>query len=91
MSPSRSILLVGEGNFSFSASVSQLYSETETTVTATCLQNQDEALRHEGAANNIQIIKDSGTCLWVLSFNCTKLKFVGLCLIIHCLLSHFVI
>lgn len=63
MSPSRSILLVGEGNFSFSASVSQQYSETETSITATCLQHQEEALRHEGAANNIKIIKDSGTGL----------------------------
>lgn len=66
MSPSRSILLVGEGNFSFSASVSQLHSETETSITATCLQRQEEALRHEGAASNIQIIKDSGTTLWGL-------------------------
>lgn len=66
MSRSRSVLLVGEGNFSFSASLSQLYCETETTITATCLQSQDEALRHEGAASNIQIIKDSGTCPRVL-------------------------
>lgn len=63
MSASRSILLVGEGNFSFSASVSQLHCETETSITATCLQHQEEALRHEGAANNIKIIKDSGTAL----------------------------
>lgn len=63
MSPSRSILLVGEGNFSFSASMSQAHAGTETSVTATCLQQQDEALRHEGAATNIQSITDSGTCL----------------------------
>ncbi len=61
MSPSRSILLVGEGNFSFSACLSQ--SETDTCITATCLQRQEEALRHEGAASNIQIIKDSGAGL----------------------------
>lgn len=63
MSLSRSILLVGEGNFSFSASLSQAHSETGSSVTATCLQCQEEALRHEGAADNIQIIKNSGTSL----------------------------
>lgn len=63
MSLSRSILLVGEGNFSFSASLCQVQSDTATNVTATCLQSQEEALRHEGAADNIQIIKDSGATL----------------------------
>uniref|UniRef100_A0AAX7SH50 FDX-ACB domain-containing protein n=1 Tax=Astatotilapia calliptera TaxID=8154 RepID=A0AAX7SH50_ASTCA len=71
MSPSRAVLMVGEGNFSFSASACQLYSESETTVTATCLQHQEEALRHEGAADNIQTIKDSGTVLFEV--DCTKL------------------
>lgn len=61
MSPSRSVLLVGEGNFSFSASMSQTHADTETSITATCLQHQDEALRHEGAATNVQTITDSGT------------------------------
>lgn len=61
MSPSRSVLLVGEGNFSFSASLSQWCCEAETSIiTATCPQHQDEALQHEGAASNIQVIKDSG-------------------------------
>ncbi|XP_029924281.1 ferredoxin-fold anticodon-binding domain-containing protein 1 [Myripristis murdjan] len=60
MSAPRAILLVGEGNFSFSASVSQSSSEPESRITATCLQSEEEALRHEGAAANIQIIKDSG-------------------------------
>lgn len=58
--------MVGEGNFSFSASACQLYSESETTVTATCLQHQEEARRHEGAADNIQTIKDSGTAFYQL-------------------------
>ncbi|XP_060910840.1 ferredoxin-fold anticodon-binding domain-containing protein 1 [Labrus mixtus] len=71
MSPSRSVLLVGEGNFSFSASVSQLYRETES-VTATCLQRREEALRHEGAAANIQMIKDSGGTV-LFEVDCTKL------------------
>ncbi|XP_022618175.1 ferredoxin-fold anticodon-binding domain-containing protein 1 isoform X1 [Seriola dumerili] len=72
MSPSRSILLVGEGNFSFSASMSQTYAETETNITATCLQHQDEALRHEGAASNIEIIKDSGGTV-LFGVDCTQL------------------
>lgn len=63
MSASRSMLLVGEGNFSFSASLSRFYSETETSITASCLQPQEEALRHEGAAHNVQIIRDSGAGL----------------------------
>ncbi|KAK5858476.1 hypothetical protein PBY51_002611 [Eleginops maclovinus] len=70
MCSSRTILLVGEGNFSFSASVSQLYSETN--ITATCLQHQDEALRHEGSATNIQSIQDSGGEV-LFGVDCTKL------------------
>ncbi|XP_028277565.1 ferredoxin-fold anticodon-binding domain-containing protein 1 isoform X2 [Parambassis ranga] len=72
MSTSRSILLVGEGNFSFSASACQLYSESGTSITATCLQHQEEALRHEGAASNIQIIKDAGGTV-LFDVDCTKL------------------
>uniref|UniRef100_A0A3Q4GYH9 Ferredoxin-fold anticodon binding domain containing 1 n=1 Tax=Neolamprologus brichardi TaxID=32507 RepID=A0A3Q4GYH9_NEOBR len=72
MSPSRAVLMVGEGNFSFSASACQLYSGSETTVTATCLQHQEEALRHEGAADNIQTIKDSGGTV-LFEVDCTKL------------------
>ncbi|XP_026184764.1 ferredoxin-fold anticodon-binding domain-containing protein 1 isoform X2 [Mastacembelus armatus] len=52
--------------------MSQLYFETESSVTATCLQRQDEALRHEGAADNIQIIKDSGGTV-LFEVDCTKL------------------
>ncbi|XP_074529238.1 ferredoxin-fold anticodon-binding domain-containing protein 1 [Halichoeres trimaculatus] len=72
MPPFRTMLFVGEGNFSFSASVSQLYSGTETSVTATCLQRQEEALRHEGAVTNIQIIKDTGGTV-IFDVDCTKL------------------
>lgn len=67
MSLSGSILLVGEGNFSFSASLSQSRPEAAGGITATCLQGQDEALRHEGAAKNIEIINSSGTRLPALS------------------------
>ncbi|KAL6098605.1 fdxacb1 [Pungitius sinensis] len=69
MSLSRSILLVGEGNFSFSASLS---SEAETRVTATCPQRQEDALRHDGAAENIDMIRDSGG-LVLFEVDCTKL------------------
>uniref|UniRef100_UPI003AAE85CC ferredoxin-fold anticodon-binding domain-containing protein 1 n=1 Tax=Centroberyx gerrardi TaxID=166262 RepID=UPI003AAE85CC len=60
MSTPRTVLFVGEGNFSFSAALSQFSSESESNVTATCLQSQEQALRHESAATNIQIIRDSG-------------------------------
>nr|XP_057942259.1 ferredoxin-fold anticodon-binding domain-containing protein 1 [Doryrhamphus excisus]XP_057942260.1 ferredoxin-fold anticodon-binding domain-containing protein 1 [Doryrhamphus excisus] len=60
MSRSMSVLLVGEGNFSFSAALCSLQAPSQMSVTATCLQSQEEALRQEGASNNIQTIKDSG-------------------------------
>lgn len=60
MSPPRTVLLVGEGNFSFSASLCQQLSSAATSITATCLQSEDEALRHQGAADNIEIINKSG-------------------------------
>lgn len=70
MSLQGSILLVGEGNFSFSASLSQQHNEAASgSVIATCLQSEEEALRQEGAAENIQIITDSGTSLWLLHVN----------------------
>ncbi|KAM4544483.1 ferredoxin-fold anticodon-binding domain-containing protein 1 [Odontesthes bonariensis] len=70
MSPSRCILLVGEGNFSFSASLCK--SQAGSSVTATCLQHPEEALRHEGVAGNIQAIKDSGGTV-LFEVDCTKL------------------
>lgn len=64
MSLQGSILLVGEGNFSFSASLSQQHNAAaKSSVAATCLQSEEEALRHEGAAENIQMINNSGTRL----------------------------
>uniref|UniRef100_A0A3P9M030 Ferredoxin-fold anticodon binding domain containing 1 n=1 Tax=Oryzias latipes TaxID=8090 RepID=A0A3P9M030_ORYLA len=56
MSHSRTVLLVGEGNFSFSASLCWMGK-----VTATCPQRQEEVLLFEGAASNISSITDSGT------------------------------
>ncbi|XP_038129949.1 ferredoxin-fold anticodon-binding domain-containing protein 1 [Cyprinodon tularosa] len=72
MTPSRSVLLVGEGNFSFSSSVCKLDSESGSSITATCLQHQEEALRHEGAATNIQTIQDSGGTV-LFEVDCTRL------------------
>ncbi|KAM3869186.1 ferredoxin-fold anticodon-binding domain-containing protein 1 [Diretmus argenteus] len=62
MSTPRSILMVGEGNFSCSAAVVRQFSpESESSITATCFQRQEEALRrHEGTATNVQMIRDSG-------------------------------
>lgn len=72
MSPSRSILLVGEGNFSFSASLCQSLCGSETSVTATCLQQEDEAMRHEGAVTNVQTVRESGGTV-LFEVDCTKL------------------
>lgn len=71
MSLPGSILLVGEGNFSFSASLSQQHNETATSVTATCLQSEEAALRHEGAAENIHIINNSGMYDYCILSNAT--------------------
>uniref|UniRef100_H3CX86 Ferredoxin-fold anticodon binding domain containing 1 n=1 Tax=Tetraodon nigroviridis TaxID=99883 RepID=H3CX86_TETNG len=73
MSLQGSILLVGEGNFSFSASLSQQHNEAASgSVIATCLQSEEEALRQEGAAENIQIITDSGGAV-LFGVDCTRL------------------
>ncbi|XP_068601028.1 ferredoxin-fold anticodon-binding domain-containing protein 1 [Brachionichthys hirsutus] len=72
MSPSRSVLLVGEGNFSFSACLSRSYAGSETSVTATALQPEEEALRQEGASGNIQVIQDSGGEV-IFEVDCRKL------------------
>ncbi|KAM9333496.1 ferredoxin-fold anticodon-binding domain-containing protein 1 isoform 2-T2 [Pholidichthys leucotaenia] len=74
MPPPRSVLLVGEGNFSFSASISQLYPDIA--VTATCLQTEEEALRQGGAGSNIGAIRDSGGTV-IFEVDCTKLEECG--------------
>ncbi|XP_072302254.1 ferredoxin-fold anticodon-binding domain-containing protein 1 [Eucyclogobius newberryi] len=71
MSHSRSVLLVGEGNFSFSASLCQSFG-SDSSVIATCPQREDEALRHEGSANNIHIIREAGGTV-LFDIDCTKL------------------
>ncbi|XP_077596897.1 ferredoxin-fold anticodon-binding domain-containing protein 1 [Stigmatopora nigra] len=71
MSRSQSVLLVGEGNFSFSAALCHF--SPEVNVTATCLQPQEEAMRQECAFNNTQSIKDSGGRV-LFEVDCTKLE-----------------
>ena len=56
-------LFVGEGNFSFSSALCKLSPENK--ITATCLQRQED-VRHEGAAANIQIIRDSGMLIQMI-------------------------
>ncbi|KAM6907389.1 ferredoxin-fold anticodon-binding domain-containing protein 1 [Xenentodon cancila] len=73
MSPSRSILLVGEGNFSFAASACKSAGGPGSSVTATCLQRREDALLHEGAACNIQTIEDYGGTV-LFEVDCTKLE-----------------
>uniref|UniRef100_A0A3B3ZMF1 FDX-ACB domain-containing protein n=1 Tax=Periophthalmus magnuspinnatus TaxID=409849 RepID=A0A3B3ZMF1_9GOBI len=87
MSPLRCILLVGEGNFSFSASLCQSLSGSDTVVTATCLQQENEALRHEGSADNIHIIREAGGTV-LFDIDCTKL---GECMPLKGHLFHLVI
>ncbi|XP_004076490.1 ferredoxin-fold anticodon-binding domain-containing protein 1 [Oryzias latipes] len=67
MSHSRTVLLVGEGNFSFSASLCWMGK-----VTATCPQRQEEVLLFEGAASNISSITDSGGSV-LFEVDCTRL------------------
>ncbi|KAF6725736.1 Ferredoxin-fold anticodon-binding domain-containing protein 1 [Oryzias melastigma] len=65
---SRTILLVGEGNFSFSASLCEMEK-----VTATCPQRQEEVLLFEGAASNISSITESGGSV-LFEVDCTRLE-----------------
>ncbi|CAL8279122.1 unnamed protein product [Arctogadus glacialis] len=63
-------LFVGEGNFSFSSALSKLSPENK--ITATCLQQQED-VKHEGAAANIQMIRDSGGTV-LFGVDCTRLE-----------------
>uniref|UniRef100_A0A8C5FQJ8 Ferredoxin-fold anticodon binding domain containing 1 n=1 Tax=Gadus morhua TaxID=8049 RepID=A0A8C5FQJ8_GADMO len=63
-------LFVGEGNFSFSSALSKLSPENK--ITATCLQRQED-VKHEGAAANIQMIRDSGGTI-LFGVDCTRLE-----------------
>lgn len=52
------VLLVGEGNFSFSVAVCE--SGDVESITASCLQTEQQALAQEHAAHNIQRLRDRG-------------------------------
>ncbi|NWW12839.1 FDXA1 protein, partial [Oreocharis arfaki] len=66
----RRVLLLGEGNFSFAAS---LCGARGTHVVATCYESEEEAAGRGGAARSIRRLRDSGAEV-VFSVDCTKLK-----------------
>ncbi|XP_063058721.1 ferredoxin-fold anticodon-binding domain-containing protein 1 isoform X2 [Engraulis encrasicolus] len=68
----REVLLVGEGNFSFSAALLESSME-ELHVTSTCLQSEDEALRMHGTQENIQHLRDCGSTV-LFEVDCTCLS-----------------
>ncbi|XP_027759312.1 ferredoxin-fold anticodon-binding domain-containing protein 1 [Empidonax traillii] len=66
----RRVLLLGEGNFSFAAS---LCGARGTHVVATCYESEEDASRRGGAARSIRRLRESGAEV-VFSVDCTKLK-----------------
>ncbi|NXS33418.1 FDXA1 protein, partial [Pomatostomus ruficeps] len=66
----RRVLLLGEGNFSFAAS---LCGAPGTQVVATCYESEEEAAGRGGAARSIRRLRDSGAEV-VFSVDCAKLK-----------------
>lgn len=58
MSERLEVLLVGEGNFSFSVAVCE--SGEVASLTASCLQTEQQAVAQEHAAHNIQRLRDRG-------------------------------
>ncbi|XP_032643926.1 ferredoxin-fold anticodon-binding domain-containing protein 1 isoform X4 [Chelonoidis abingdonii] len=72
MRPTRRLLLVGEGNFSFSASLCDA-SNREACIIATCFESEERVSRQALAKTNIQYLRGKGVevCFCV---DCTKLK-----------------
>ncbi|KAM7137885.1 ferredoxin-fold anticodon-binding domain-containing protein 1 isoform 4-T10 [Macrochelys suwanniensis] len=72
MRPTRRFLLVGEGNFSFSASLCDA-SDHGTHITATCYESEERVSKQALAKNNIQHLRGKGVevCFCV---DCTNLK-----------------
>lgn len=68
MLKAREVLLVGEGNFSFSAVLSGNAGD-DVGVTATCHQNEEHAYRQESAALNIQRLRERGQSLFYTQAN----------------------
>lgn len=72
MFKTRDFLLVGEGNFSFSAALSENAGDG-VVVTATCFQSEADTNRQEGAALNIQRLREKGSIV-LYEVDCTRLK-----------------
>ncbi|NP_001093489.1 ferredoxin-fold anticodon-binding domain-containing protein 1 [Danio rerio] len=72
MSKTREVLLVGEGNFSFSAALSETGGD-DVGVTATCFQSENETYRQEGVALNVQRLRERGSVV-LFEVDCTCLK-----------------
>ncbi|XP_009954423.1 PREDICTED: ferredoxin-fold anticodon-binding domain-containing protein 1, partial [Leptosomus discolor] len=70
MEPVRRVLLLGEGNFSFAAS---LCGEAGTHVVATCYESEEEVSGRGRAAESIRRLRERGAEV-VFSVDCTKLK-----------------
>ncbi|XP_050777978.1 alpha-1,2-mannosyltransferase ALG9-like isoform X3 [Gopherus flavomarginatus] len=72
MRPTRRLLLVGEGNFSFSASLCDA-SNRETCIIATCYESEERVSRQALAKTNIQHLRGKGVEVG-FCVDCTKLK-----------------
>ncbi|KAM6400361.1 ferredoxin-fold anticodon-binding domain-containing protein 1 [Rhynochetos jubatus] len=70
MGPVRRVLLLGEGNFSFAASVCEV---AGTHVVATCYESEEEASGRGRAAESIRRLRERGAEV-VFAVDCTKLK-----------------
>ncbi|XP_061869986.1 ferredoxin-fold anticodon-binding domain-containing protein 1 isoform X2 [Colius striatus] len=70
MGPVRRVLLLGEGNFSFAASLCEA---AGTHVVATCYEREEEVSGRERAAENIRRLRERGAEV-MFSVDCAKLK-----------------
>ncbi|XP_030076605.1 ferredoxin-fold anticodon-binding domain-containing protein 1 [Microcaecilia unicolor] len=68
----RNILLVGEGNFSFSAALCDS-SNSDTHITATCYESEEDIRKQIFARTNIERLKDKGAAIH-FQVDCTKLR-----------------
>ncbi|NXT47860.1 FDXA1 protein, partial [Pluvianellus socialis] len=66
----RRVLLLGEGNFSFAAS---LCGATAAHIVATCYESEEEACGRGGAAESVRRLRERGAEV-LFSVDCTKLK-----------------
>ncbi|XP_078282691.1 ferredoxin-fold anticodon-binding domain-containing protein 1 [Rhinoraja longicauda] len=72
MRPGGSVLLVGEGNFSFSASLCDRVSR-DIQVVATCYESEETITKHEHAAKNINCLLEKGAEAHFL-VDCTNIQ-----------------